>query len=143
MQDSLNGFTRSPAHSPEMALDNDAMQLAKELYPISKREIQFGEHQKEGLPVPGNFSGFPATLAQAEMATTNAFMTAFIWFLVLLIVIFIFTGGLKLIMETLTLMGLRKSRLRVFQDNWLAFLRAILLRTVRTHSHRILILIRT
>lgn len=140
MQDSLNGFTRSPAHSPEMALDNDAMQLAKELYPISRREIQFGKHQKEGLPVPGNFSGFPATLAQAEMAATNAFMTAFIWFLVLLAVIFIFTGGLKLIMETLTLMGLRKSRLRVFQDNWLVFLRAILLRTVRT---RILIPIRT
>lgn len=128
MQSSLNGFTRSSAHSPRVALDDDeATQLSKELY---SRAFQFGEHQKEGLPVPGNFSGFPATLAKAEMAATNAFMTMFVWFLVLLTGICIFIGGFKLIMETLTLMGSSKSRFQVFRDNWLVFLRSILLRTV-------------
>lgn len=134
MQNSLNGFTRNSAHSPETALDNNALQLSKELYPILRRGVQFGEHQKEGLPVPGNFLGFSATLAKADITTTNAFITAFIWLLVLLASIFIFIGGFKLIMETLSLMGLRKSRLQVFRDNWLAFLRSILLRTVWTHA---------
>lgn len=87
----------------------------------------------EGLPVPGNFSGFPATLAEIEIASTNAFMTAFVWLLVLLTCIAIFISGLKLIMEALSIMGLRKSRLQVFRSNWLAFLRLVLSRTVWVH----------
>lgn len=133
MQDSLNGFTRKSAHSPEMALDNNALQLSEELYPISRRGFQFGERQKEGLPVPGDLLGFPATLAKAEMAAANAFITAFVWFLVLLASIILLIGGFKLIIETLTLVGLGKSRLQVFRDNWLVFLRLALLRMVWAH----------
>lgn len=130
MQNSLDKFTRKSARSTSTGPDTEALKLSKELYSISKRSFRFGEHQKEGLPVPGNFSGFPATLAEAEITSTNAFMTAFVWFLVLLMGITILISVFKFTLETLTVMGLRKTRLQVFRDNWLAFLRSVLLRTV-------------
>ncbi|KAH0613957.1 uncharacterized protein H6S33_005843 [Morchella sextelata] len=91
MQDSLDRITRKSAPSID-ATDpsGQALDLERELYSLSKRDFQFGVHQKEGLPVPGSYIGFPATLAQLDLTATNAFMTAFLWFLVLLVLIAFF-----------------------------------------------------
>ncbi|KAH8153544.1 uncharacterized protein LAJ45_02357 [Morchella importuna] len=131
MQDSLDRITRKSAPSIDaMDPSGQALDLERELYSLSKRHFQFGVHQKEGLPVPGGYLGFPATLAQLDITATNAFMTAFLWFLVLLVSLVVVVVGLKLILGACTAAGLGKDRVKVFRDNWLAFLKSILCRTV-------------
>lgn len=44
----------------------------------------YGHPVGEGLPLPGNYSGFAGTLAEESIRVSNAFATGLIWFLVLL-----------------------------------------------------------
>lgn len=91
----------------------------------------YGKPVRPGLPLPGNFSGFAGTLAEPDIPASNAFMTAFLWFLVLLLCT---AGGVfitKWVIEGLYRIHLMKtSQMAYFRAHWLIFLVGILLRAV-------------
>lgn len=90
----------------------------------------YGNPVRPGLPLPGNFSGFAGTVAQQNIPASNAFMTAFLWFLVLLLCVAAGVSLAKLTVECLYRFNVMKtSRLVYFRARWLSFVRAALLRT--------------
>ena len=101
---------------------------------ISNRSTGFswyGNPVRPGLPLPGNYSGFPGTLARETIAVSDAFMTALLWFLILLVGIVATIVLLKLAIELFGLDEHRKTdRLAYFRKNWLSYVAAAVLRTV-------------
>lgn len=93
----------------------------------------YGYPVKPGLPLPGNFSGFPGTLAVENIPASNAFITGFLWFLILTVLVASAIVGLKWLMEGLCRFRLvKQQRLAHFRENWreftaLAVLRAMLI----------------
>ena len=77
----------------------------------------YGTPVAPGLPLPGNFSGFAGTLAEEGVPASNAFMTGFLWYLILLVLI-----AVAVIIVKWTLEGL--SRFRFVKTNRLAYFRA-------------------
>jgi len=107
--------------------------MASDLYPLVKRYVRFGEHQKAGLPKPGSFTGFPATLATSEVTVSNAFTTSFLWALVLLAAVAISIIGLKLAINVSVRAGvIKENRLLIFRENWWDYLESTLCRLVRS-----------
>ncbi|EME89680.1 uncharacterized protein MYCFIDRAFT_107410, partial [Pseudocercospora fijiensis CIRAD86] len=47
----------------------------------------YGKPVPPGVPLPGNYSGFAGTLAEENIPVSNAFMTGFLWFLILLVLL--------------------------------------------------------
>jgi Transient receptor potential (TRP) ion channel/ML-like domain len=91
----------------------------------------YGTPVRPGLPLPGNYSGFAGTVAQQDIPASNAFLTAFLWFLVLLLCIATGIFSAKWIIEGLYRIRLMKtSRLAYFRAHWLNFMLALLQRTV-------------
>lgn len=91
----------------------------------------YGRPVRPGLPLPGNFSGFAGTVAEHDIPASNAFMTAFLWFLALLLCIATGIFLTKWISEGLYRVRLLKtSRLAYFRAHWLNFMLALLQRTV-------------
>jgi hypothetical protein len=103
----------------------------RELLNSSSGFSWYGNPVRPGLPLPGNFSGFAGTVAQEHIPASNAFMTAFLWFLVLLLCI---AAGLFLAKGVVEgcyrLRVMKTSRLAYFRAHWLSFLFAVLQRTV-------------
>lgn len=134
MQRSVNRFTGGAriAHG-SLALDSTSFEMASDLYPLVKRYVRFGEHQKAGLPKPGSFTGFPATLATSEVTVSNAFTTSFLWALVLLAAVAISIIGLKLAINVSVRAGvIKENRLLIFRENWWDYLESTLCRLVRS-----------
>jgi Transient receptor potential (TRP) ion channel/ML-like domain len=91
----------------------------------------YGNPVRPGLPLPGNFSGFAGTVAQENIPASNAFMTAFLWFLVLLLCIAAGIFLTKCVIEGLYRLRVMKTpRLAYFRARWLSFLLAGVLRTI-------------
>jgi Transient receptor potential (TRP) ion channel/ML-like domain len=91
----------------------------------------YGTPVRPGLPLPGNFSGFAGTVAEPGIPASNAFLTAFLWFLVLLLCVATGIFSAKWIIEGLYRLRLMKtSRLAYFRAHWLIFMLALLQRTV-------------
>lgn len=89
----------------------------------------YGHPVKPGLPLPGNFSGFAGTLAEEEIPASNAFMTGFLWWLILMVLVAVAVIGFKWSMEALTNANLLKiERLAYFRAHWLGFTALALLR---------------
>ncbi|KAF2708296.1 TRP-domain-containing protein [Pleomassaria siparia CBS 279.74] len=106
---------------------------------LSKRELAnsttgfswYGSPVKPGLPLPGNFSGFAGTLSEQDIPASNAFMTGFLWFLVLIAIVAFMVVTLKLILEGLSKTKLiKKDRLAFFRAHYLGFTALALLRTM-------------
>ncbi|KAL8732383.1 MAG: hypothetical protein Q9166_002781 [cf. Caloplaca sp. 2 TL-2023] len=90
----------------------------------------YGVPVKPGLPLPGNFSGFAGTLAQENIPASNAFMTGFLWFLILIVVVAASVVAFKWILEALVkYKRLDENRLAFFRDHWLGYTAAAALRT--------------
>lgn len=88
-----------------------------------------GHLVRDGLPLPGNYSGFPGTLYQEEVPASNAFLTALVWFLVLILIVAGLVLVFKLAVEALAKTGrLRTERLNFFRTHYLGYLAAALLR---------------
>lgn len=91
----------------------------------------YGKPVKPGMPLPGNYSGFPGTLSKQDIPASNAFMTGFLWFLILLGCI---AGGMtsfKWILEGLRLIkAMKEDRLAYFRKSWLRITAAAVLRAV-------------
>ncbi|KAI4215573.1 MAG: hypothetical protein LQ351_002042 [Letrouitia transgressa] len=91
----------------------------------------YGLPTKPGLPLPGNFSGFAGTLAEEGIPASNAFMTGFLWFLILLAIVVASVVCLKWTLE-----GLRKYKiihqdwLAYFREHWVGFIEIAALRTM-------------
>ncbi|KAF2135942.1 uncharacterized protein K452DRAFT_238375 [Aplosporella prunicola CBS 121167] len=106
---------------------------------IAKRELTnssdgfswYGEPVKPGLPLPGNYSGFAGTLGQENIPVSNAFMTGFLWFLILLVII---AGAVVIFKWTLEGMSrtklIKQDRLAYFRAHWLGYTGLAILRTL-------------
>ncbi|KAI4281312.1 MAG: hypothetical protein L6R38_003780 [Xanthoria sp. 2 TBL-2021] len=90
----------------------------------------YGTPVKPGLPLPGNFSGFAGTLAQENIPASNAFMTGFLWFLILIVVVAAAVVAFKWILEALVkYKQLNENRLVFFREHWLGYTAVAALRT--------------
>lgn len=90
----------------------------------------YGEPVKPGLPIPGNYSGFAGTLSSEDIPASNAFMTGFLWFIILLVLIVVFVVAIKWIIEGLSQLKLiRTQRLTHFRAHWIAYTAQAALRT--------------
>lgn len=91
----------------------------------------YGSPVKPGLPLPGNFSGFPGTLAEENIPASNAFITGFLWFLILTVIVASLVVGLKWLLEGLNRFRIIKDdRLAYFRTHWLEFTGLAVVRTM-------------
>ena len=106
---------------------------------LAKRELAdssngfnwYGQPVKPGLPLPGNYSGFAGTLAQENIPASNAFMTGFLWFLVLIVAVAFMVVAFKFILEGLSKTKLIKNdRLSFFRTHYIGFTALAVLRTL-------------
>ena len=82
----------------------------------------YGNPVKPGLPLPGNYSGFAGTLSSENIPASNAFMTGFLWLLVLLVTVVGSVILFKWLLEASSRFKLIKSdRLLFFRKHWLGF----------------------
>ncbi|KAK1820237.1 hypothetical protein LTR12_005388 [Friedmanniomyces endolithicus] len=89
----------------------------------------YGHAVGAGLPLPGNYSGFAGTLAQENIRASNAFMTGFLWFLILLVLLVAALMAFKWILEGFARLNLLKEdRFNYFRTHWLGYSAALALR---------------
>lgn len=90
----------------------------------------YGTPVLPGLPLPGNYSGFAGTLAELNIPASNAFLTGFLWFLILIALLLAAIVSLKWIFEGLAKVGwIKTTRLAFFRKHWLMFAGVTVLRT--------------
>ncbi|KAL8731139.1 MAG: hypothetical protein Q9181_004408 [Wetmoreana brouardii] len=90
----------------------------------------YGVPVKPGLPLPGNFSGFAGTLAEENIPASDAFMTGFLWFLILVVIVAASVAAFKWILEALVkFKKIEENRLSRFREHWVGFTEAAVLRT--------------
>lgn len=104
--------------------------LKRDLANTSTGFMWYGNPVRAGLPLPGNYSGFAGTLSEERIPASNAFMTGFIWFLILLLIVGGSVIGFKLILEMLDRFKYVKTeRLNYFRSHWRGYTALALLRT--------------
>ncbi|KAF2458372.1 hypothetical protein BDY21DRAFT_420989 [Lineolata rhizophorae] len=108
----------------------EGMQMMKrDLANSSDGFTYYGQPVKPGLPLPGNYSGFAGTLGQEKIPASNAFLTGFLWLLILLLLIVACVILAKWVLEGLIkLKAVRQDRLTYFRSHWLRYTSATALR---------------
>ena len=82
----------------------------------------YGSPVKPGLPIPGNYSGFAGTLSVEGIPASNAFMTAFLWLLILMVLVVTLVVSIKWVIEGLNKLKLLKTeRLSYFRTHWISY----------------------
>jgi hypothetical protein len=82
----------------------------------------YGSPVHLGLPLPGNYSGFPGTLAGEGIPASNAFLTGLLWFLIVLVLLLASVVSVKWISELLVRLGcFKKDRLSLFRQHWVGY----------------------
>lgn len=90
----------------------------------------YGSPVKPGLPLPGNFSGFAGTLSAEDIPVSNAFMTGFLWWIILAVLVAAAIISLKWLLEALHKANLvQQERLAYFRSHWLGYTAVAVLRT--------------
>lgn len=90
----------------------------------------YGQPVEAGLPLPGNYSGFAGALGTQRIRASNAFMTGFLWFLILLVLLVAAVIVFKGILEGMARMKwMKQDKLRFFRDHWRDYTVAVALRT--------------
>ena len=126
-------FAREPGNLPDLLGARDFGSS------ISKRELQnsstgfdwYGYPVAPGMPLPGNFSGFAGTLARENIPASNAFMTGFLWLLILTAIIAALIMLIKWCVEGMSRANLLKTeRLALFRTRWLSVTGMAVLRTL-------------
>ncbi|KAF1962761.1 TRP-domain-containing protein [Byssothecium circinans] len=103
----------------------------RELVDMSRGFDWYGHSVDAGVPLPGNYSGFPGTLAQTRIPASNAFMTGFLWFLIILAIIASSVIGLKVLLEGVGLIRMiHQDRLAFFRTHYLGYTALAVLRTL-------------
>lgn len=91
----------------------------------------YGQPVGPGFPLPGNYSGFAGTLAAEGIRVSNAFMTGFLWFLILLVIIVAAVVAFKWAVEALVAIKLLgQDRLPLFRQHWVGYTALAALRTL-------------
>ena len=89
----------------------------------------YGKAVRQGLPLPGDHSGFAGALAEENIPTSNAFLTGLLWLVILIGFIIGTLVLLKLLLEGLSRSKLMKQdRLSCFRAHWLGFIAHAVLR---------------
>lgn len=89
----------------------------------------YGDPVANGLPLPGNFSGFAGTLSAENIPAANAFMTALLWFLIVLLVVTASLIAFKWLLEGLGKTKLvSNDRFMFFRRHWLRYTAMAVLR---------------
>jgi hypothetical protein len=89
----------------------------------------YGHPVVNGLPLPGNHSGFAGTLAEEGISASNAFLTGFLWFLILLVILVAALVAFKWALEGLVrVKWMKQERLKFFRDHWLGYCAVLALR---------------
>ncbi|KAF2639360.1 TRP-domain-containing protein [Massarina eburnea CBS 473.64] len=115
-----NKYNLASRHLEEMLTKREAVDTKRGWY---------GNPVSPGILLPGNYSGFAGTLAQNNIPTSNAFMTGFLWFLVLLALVAVSVVGLKILLESLSFTRMMKrNRLTFFRDHFLEYTALAVLR---------------
>ena len=82
----------------------------------------YGNPVKPGLPIPGNYSGFAGTLSEEGIPASNALMTGFLWFLVVVVLVVALITAFKWTIEGMNRINLVKTqRLSHFRAHWIAY----------------------
>ncbi|THY11958.1 TRP-domain-containing protein [Aureobasidium pullulans] len=103
--------------------------LRRDLANSSTGFTWYGQPVQAGLPLPGNYSGFAGTLAQENIRVSNAFMTGFLWLLILLVILVAAVVAFKWVLEAFVAIKLMKNeRLTFFRQNWLGYTALVALR---------------
>lgn len=90
----------------------------------------YGNPVKPGLPIPGNYSGFAGTLSPEGIPASNAFMTGFLWFIILIVLIVTAIVAIKGTVEGLSKINVvRIQKLAHFRAHWIAYTVQAALRT--------------
>ena len=90
----------------------------------------YGYPVRPGLPLPGNYSGFAGTLSLENIPASNAFMTGFLWWIILTVLIAAAVIGFKWLLEGLSKFNvMKKDRLIYFRTHWLGYTALAALRT--------------
>lgn len=90
----------------------------------------YGQPVGKGFPLPGNYSGFAGTLAEENILASNAFMTGFLWFLILLVLMVAAVIAFKWILEGMVrYKWAKQDRLQYFRDHWIGYTGIVALRT--------------
>lgn len=122
--------------TPGVVLERDLVQRSAE-HMVQSRALAnstngykwYGHPVGEGLPLPGNYSGFAGTLAQEGIRVSNAFMTGFLWFLILLVLLVATLMAFKWALEGFArLKWLKEGRFQYFRDHWLGYSAQLALR---------------
>ena len=91
----------------------------------------YGKPVKPGMPLPGNYSGFAGTLSRENIPASNAFLTGFLWLLILLLCVACAVIAFKWILEALSMARVvKRDRLSYFRSHWLRFTASAVLRAV-------------
>ena len=98
--------------------------------PLTRRSLEntstgfdwYGYPVQPGLPLPGNFTGFAGTLSSESIPASNAFMTGFLWLLILIAIVVGVVTLFKWSLEGTIKRGWVKShRLTLFRKYWIWF----------------------
>lgn len=109
---------------------NALLRRQEELADTSDGFNWYGHPVGPGLPLPGNFSGFAGTLGQEQIRASNAFMTGFLWFLIILVLVVAATMAFKWAVEGLVrVKAFKQDRLAFFRQHWLGYSAHVALRT--------------
>ncbi|KEQ73592.1 TRP-domain-containing protein, partial [Aureobasidium namibiae CBS 147.97] len=91
----------------------------------------YGQPVQAGLPLPGNYSGFAGTLAQENIRISNAFMTGFLWLLILLVILVASVIAFKWVLEAFVAIKIMKNeRMTFFRKHWIGYTTLVALRTL-------------
>jgi hypothetical protein len=145
MQNTINNFIGankgniSTVGAAASGVENPGIGGGYDIHQIYRRELVdstngfswFGSPVRPGLPLPGNYSGFAGTLAEQNIPASNAFMTGFLWFLVLVAIAAASVVAFKLLLECMSQAKMMKSdRLSYFRAHYLGYTALAILRTM-------------
>ncbi|KAF2689490.1 TRP-domain-containing protein [Lentithecium fluviatile CBS 122367] len=150
MQNTINNFigvnkgNTSAVGAAASGVENPGIGGGYDIHSIYKRRLYereladssngfswYGNPVKPGIPLPGNYSGFAGTLAQQNIPASNAFMTGFLWFLILVGIVAGSVLALKLLLEAMSKTRMMKSnRLTYFRAHYLGYTMLAVLRTM-------------
>lgn len=89
----------------------------------------YGDPVPNGLPLPGNYSGFAGTLGAESISASTAFLTGFLWFLIILVILVAAVMAFKWLVEGLIrVKWIKQDRLKFFRDHWLGYSAVVALR---------------
>ncbi|KAK0723778.1 hypothetical protein B0T21DRAFT_294095 [Apiosordaria backusii] len=91
-----------------------------------------GDPVPAGLPLPGTWTGFPATLAAIGIPAADAFVFGLLWFLIAIAFLVVVAAvGVKILLEVLaSTKWIKEDRLAYFRSYWVGFLGHALMRTL-------------